>query len=96
MKGKFSMYVCKAIADIKVYTLRRMIAFFLLNFILFFIYFLHPIFHSPTPIHPLTAPHPTPPPHPLSPCGCPHYPPHLTSKLPGVSCLLRVRCIISE
>jgi hypothetical protein len=32
----------------------------------------------------------------LSPRGCPHPSPHLTSKLPGASSLLRVRCIISE
>jgi hypothetical protein len=38
-----------------------------------------------------------PPHHPtLSPCGYPQSPPHLTSKLPGASSLLRVRCIISE
>jgi hypothetical protein len=65
---------------------------------LFLIYFLHSIFHSlPCPIHPPTAPHPTPLPHPTqSPCGCPHTPPYLISKLAGASSLLRVRCIISE
>ena len=35
-------------------------------------------------------------PMPQSPCGCPHYRPHLTSKLPGASRLLRVRCNNSE
>ena len=35
-------------------------------------------------------------PTPLPPRGCPHPPPHLTSKLPGASSLLRVMCIISE
>jgi hypothetical protein len=33
---------------------------------------------------------------PLSPCVCLHPPPHMTSKLPGASSLLRVMCIISE
>jgi hypothetical protein len=32
----------------------------------------------------------------LSPRGCPYSSPYLTSKLPGASSLLRVRCIISE
>jgi hypothetical protein len=32
----------------------------------------------------------------LSPCGFPQPLPHQTSKLPGASSLLRVRCIISE
>ena len=52
-------------------------------FILFLIYFLHSIFHSPPP-HPLTTPHSTPPPHTTpSPRGCPDPPFHLTSKFPG-------------
>jgi hypothetical protein len=43
----------------------------------------------------MTAPYTTPPSHPppTSPCGCPHTRPYLTSKLPGASSLLRVRCI---
>jgi hypothetical protein len=60
-------------------------------------YFLHSIFYpTPAPIHPPTVPYPTPPPYPLSPRGYPYPQPHLTSKLPGASSLLRVKCIISE
>jgi hypothetical protein len=57
---------------------------FLSKLTLFVIHFLHSIFHSlPLPNHHPTAPHPIPPPHPTSsPCGCPHPPLHLTSKLP--------------
>jgi hypothetical protein len=47
--------------------------------------------------HPPTVPHPIPPPSILSPQGCLYsHPPHETSKLSGVSSLLRVRCIISD
>ena len=72
--------------------------FFFFKFTYLFIYHLSytPYFICPIPIHPPTAPHPTPPPHPLSPRGCPNPPPHLTSKLPGASSLLRARCIISD
>jgi hypothetical protein len=66
------------------------------NFVLF--YFLHSIVHSLPPLPPATLqllhiPHllPSPPP-----CGCPHPQAHMTSKFPGASSLLRVRCIISE
>ena len=44
-------------------------------------------FKSHTSSPPLSTP---------SPCGCPHPLPHLTSKLPGASSLLRVRCIITK
>jgi hypothetical protein len=74
------------------------LSFFFLKktFISFLIYFIYSIFLIPH-IQPLTAPHPTPPPYPtLSPCGCPYPPLHMTSKLPGASSLLRVRCIISK
>jgi hypothetical protein len=61
-----------------------------------FSYFLHSILYS-LPIHPPTALHAILPPMPLSPQGCPHLSPcHLTSKFPGASSLLRVRCIFSE
>jgi hypothetical protein len=71
-------------------------SFFKLN--LFVIHFLYSIFHSlPLPIHPPTAPHPTLPPLLiLSPRGCSHHPPHLTSILSGASSLPRARCTISE
>jgi hypothetical protein len=67
-----------------------------LNFILFLIYVLNSIFHflPPSPLCLLQIPYLllTPPvstwmPPPL---------PNLTSKIPGASILLRVRCIISE
>jgi hypothetical protein len=60
------------------------------------IYFLHSISHSPplSTLWLLHIPYLLPPC--LSPCGCPHSPPHLISKLPGASSLLRVRCIMSE
>ena len=83
--------VCVCVGETQVF-------FFLFFFSFpFLIKLFYTIFHNPnpTPIHPLTAPHPTPP-YPLSLCGCPHHPLHLTSKLPGVSSLLRVRCIICE
>jgi hypothetical protein len=72
--------------------------FLLFNLILFEIHFLRFIFHSlPLHSHHPTSPYPTPPPHPTPfPQGCSHPLPHLTSKLPGASSLLRVRCIISE
>jgi hypothetical protein len=55
------------------------------------------ILYPPTPtLHSPTAPHPIPPPQTLSPRGWSHLPHHLTSKLPGASSLLWVRCIISE
>lgn len=69
------------------------------NFFFFFFSLLFTTSYSITcsPIHPLTALHFTPPPLPMpSPHGCLHLPPHLTSKLPGASRLLRLRCIISE
>jgi hypothetical protein len=59
----------------------------------------HSIFYPPLPPLPSTLlllPIPYLLPTPLSPRGCPHSPCHLTSKLPGASSLLRVRCIISE
>jgi hypothetical protein len=67
--------------------------FSLKNFIylfIFYTYFMLPLsnlwlFHIPYPL-----------PTPLSPCGCPPPPPHLTSKLPGASSLLRVRHIVSD
>ena len=68
------------------------ILFMILKIILFFYTpdFTHPtstiqMFHIP---YLLTNP--------LSPCECPHPLPHLTSKLPEASSLLRVRCIISQ
>jgi hypothetical protein len=70
----------------------------MLYLFILFLFVFHFLYHtSSLPIHPLTAPHPTTPPHLIpSPRGCPHLPPHLISKLPGASSLLRVRCIISE
>jgi hypothetical protein len=62
-----------------------------LLFIYLFIY--TPDIIPPHPAHPPTVPYPLPPPH-----SCLHedVPPHLTSKLPRASSLLRVRCIISN
>jgi hypothetical protein len=60
------------------------------------IHFLHSIFYSPPlpTLQLLHIPHLLhTPPHPIS-TWIP--PPQLTSKLPGASSLLRVRCIISE
>jgi hypothetical protein len=47
-------------------------------------------------IHPPTFPHPIHPCIHLSPRGCLQPPPHLTSKLPGASSFLNIRCIIFE
>jgi hypothetical protein len=92
--GFFCLLVCFYYPQI-VFQFIYLFVFFKL--FLFLIYILQSIFQSPPSIHPLTAPHPTPPPHPtLSTHVCSHPPPHLTSKLPGTSSLLRVRCIISE
>ena len=48
------------------------------------------------PLHPPSFLHPIAPPDTLSLHGCSHTPPHMISKLPGASTLLRVRCSISE
>jgi hypothetical protein len=62
------------------------------------IYFYTPysIFRAPPPPHLDCSTSHTYSPHTLSPRGCPQPPPHLASKLPRASILLRVRCIISE
>jgi hypothetical protein len=68
-------------------------------FIYLFIIYLKFQILSPLPVHPLAVPYPIPPPHtPVSMWmfQTPTLPPHLTSKLPGASSLLSVRCIISE
>jgi hypothetical protein len=77
--------------------LQPYLMFSFINFILFLIYFYTP-YSIPRPaIHPLSAPYPTPPPDPnLFPGEWSHSPPHLTSKFPGASSLLKVRCIVSE
>ena len=70
--------------------------FFFLLFLLIYL-FLHSIFYSPYPQSTLRLFYiPYLLPTHLSLCGCPHPPPHLTSKHSGASSLLRVRCIISE
>ena len=69
--------------------------YLLFIFIMFIIYFLHSIFHSLTPHPPsiCSTSQSSSIPHPIS-TKMPQ--PHLTSKPPGASSLLRVRCIISE
>ena len=59
-------------------------------------FFYSPYFIPPTMIHPPTFPHPIHPCIHLSPRGCLQPPPHLTSKLPGASSFLNIRCIIFE
>jgi hypothetical protein len=63
----------------------------------YFLYNLFIILHSISPPRPPSdcSTFHTPP-HLVSPRDYPHSPPNLTSKLPGASSLLRVRCIISE
>jgi hypothetical protein len=63
--------------------------FVIFKFTYVFTYLFYTLYFIP-PIHPPTALHPITPPHLLSPCGCPHTPCHLTSKLSGASSLLRL------
>ena len=72
------------------------IIFFVLVVFNFFFYtpdFIHLL------VHPLTVPHSIPPPHLCDSTRMstlPHSPSHHTSKLPGASNLLRVRCMFSD
>jgi hypothetical protein len=64
------------------------------NYFKFIYLFNTPYFIPPSTLLMLHIPYLLPTP--LSTHRCPQHPRHLTSKLPGASSLLRVRCIISE
>ena len=91
---------CLTVPPVRTFTSMRRgsHAIHFLNLINEFVYlFYTPYFIPPTTLSALLLFHiPYLLPIPLSPCGYPHPPPYLTSKLSRVSSLLSVRCINSE
>jgi hypothetical protein len=92
MKSQFSKNKKNDSEAISLYymTFHAFYLFIVFKLILYTPYFIPPL------IHLATVPHHIPPSPPLTPSRCPHPPPHLISKLPGIHSLLRVWCIIFE